>query len=221
MEEITTPRKIKTQQTRKAIFEAARDLVREHGADYLTVKNVCAKAGVSNGTFFYHFPNVEALLSYYLQEGYQDYLAEHRDEKLAGIPADDFGARVKAWATLYTDYCVAAGPAFVGRFYSTSNELLDTRTRRPTADMGLLSFSSIDEIFAAGKTAGYIREGVDVTGMWLDCITVIKGSIFEWCLAQGGFDLSALVRHILDLLFNGITTEKYRQTYGGGAQHAG
>ena len=137
------------------------------------------------------------------------------DAAFEGIPEDDFGARVKAWATLYTDYCSEAGPAFVGRFYSTSNPLLDTRTRRPTADTGLLSFSDIDAIFAAGKDAGYIRDEVDVAGMWLDCITVIKGSIFEWCLAEGSFDLSAQTRRILDLLFNGITTEKYRKAYGG------
>ena len=64
---INAPRRVKSQKTRKKIFDAAAKIIKEHGEDYLTIANICEEAGVSKGTFFYHFNSKEDLMLYYLE----------------------------------------------------------------------------------------------------------------------------------------------------------
>lgn len=56
--------------TRKAILDAANQIVQERGVDHLTLKLTAQEAGVSKGGLLHHFPNKEALI----QGMIQDYL---------------------------------------------------------------------------------------------------------------------------------------------------
>ena len=59
---ITPPRRRDAIETSAAIERAAVDLVLEHGYDDVTVDMICARAGVSQRTFFNHFPTKDAAL---------------------------------------------------------------------------------------------------------------------------------------------------------------
>ena len=48
--------------TRRAIIEAAETLWREHGFDAVSVEDVCKRANVAKGTFYFYFPRKEYLL---------------------------------------------------------------------------------------------------------------------------------------------------------------
>jgi AcrR family transcriptional regulator len=48
--------------TRQAIMTAAEELWRTKGFDAVPVEDVCAKAGVAKGTFYFYFPRKEHLL---------------------------------------------------------------------------------------------------------------------------------------------------------------
>lgn len=48
---------------RESVVEAALDVVREHGAESLTVRLVAAKLGASSQPIFTHFPTMDALLA--------------------------------------------------------------------------------------------------------------------------------------------------------------
>ncbi len=73
------------ERTREKIFLAAQAIAAEQGIEGLTTKRVCERAGVSNGTFFYHFKTKGALLSYFLQEGFDRFYEERRDELDEGV----------------------------------------------------------------------------------------------------------------------------------------
>lgn len=47
--------------TRTKLLEAARDVIRAQGFAATTVDDICAKAGVSKGSFFHHFESKEAM----------------------------------------------------------------------------------------------------------------------------------------------------------------
>lgn len=49
--------------TRKAIMDAAAQLVREVGFEKMSVRELCARAGVTTGAFYHHFPSKEALVT--------------------------------------------------------------------------------------------------------------------------------------------------------------
>jgi AcrR family transcriptional regulator len=58
----TRARQPRADRTRQALLDAASSLWREKGYDAVAVSEICARAGVSKGTFFYHFPAKEHLL---------------------------------------------------------------------------------------------------------------------------------------------------------------
>lgn len=56
------------QDTKQVILLAAYAIVREEGIDYLSANKVAQKAGISKGGFFHHFPQVDDLYLYILDE---------------------------------------------------------------------------------------------------------------------------------------------------------
>ncbi|NLI55577.1 TetR/AcrR family transcriptional regulator [bacterium] len=65
-------KKIKGEETKKKIIKGAEILFTENGYDSTTVQDICNKAEISKGAFFYHFPTKEFLfleiLDKYLSE---------------------------------------------------------------------------------------------------------------------------------------------------------
>ncbi len=65
-------KKIKGKETKKKIIKGAEILFTENGYDSTTVQDICNKAEISKGAFFYHFPTKEFLfleiLDKYLSE---------------------------------------------------------------------------------------------------------------------------------------------------------
>ena len=78
--QLSTPKQVQTQETKQKIYKAASSILKKKGYAYLTVSNICAVAGVSNGTFFYHFKTKDELLVYY---NYQKF-AEFREKNNFG-----------------------------------------------------------------------------------------------------------------------------------------
>ena len=75
--DLSTPRSVKSRNTKQKIYDAAVSIMKKKGYEYLSVRNICQVAGISNGTFFYHFNTKEDLLSYYLQDRFDDYREAH------------------------------------------------------------------------------------------------------------------------------------------------
>lgn len=73
--------------TRKKLLEAARAIVVEEGTDKLSIDRVIRRAGVSKGTFLYHFPSREKLVAALIEE-----YAAHLGEVMTALEKDSAGA---------------------------------------------------------------------------------------------------------------------------------
>jgi len=175
------------ERTRGRIFRAAQAIAQEEGIDGLTTKRVCERAGVSNGTFFYHFKTKGELLSYFLQEGFDAYYAEHREET-DGEP--DPRGRAAAGFALYARYCEETGVDFMRAYYVGSNAALDGRPEAIGREF--LNRQMRDAAAALAAIAG--ERGAAIAR---GCCTVVKGCVFEWCVSDGETDLEAHVREML------------------------
>ena len=184
-------------ETRERIFRAVKTIACRQGIEGLTTKRVCEEAGVSNGTFFYHFKSKNELLSYFLQEGFDEYYARHRAQiENGGDPC----AQVIAGFLLYADYCDQTGVDFMRAYYVGSNAALDGRPE--ALGRSFLNQQMKDAAAAlscvAGERAADIARG---------CCTVVKGCVFEWCVAAGHLNLSAHVRTMLKAYLAGALNE--------------
>ena len=76
--------------TRHSLVEAASALWSERGYDAVAVSDICERAGVSKGTFFYYFPTKEHLLVELVAAGGAEAVAAAVDERLTvGAPLLD------------------------------------------------------------------------------------------------------------------------------------
>ena len=123
--QLSTPKQVQTQETKQKIYKAASSILKKKGYAYLTVSNICAVAGVSNGTFFYHFKTKDELLVYY---NYQKF-AEFREKNNFGeaVAGKTFDERILLFYYYWSDYMLDVGLDFCCNYYNTKNTSIDTR----------------------------------------------------------------------------------------------
>lgn len=59
---LLTNRDLQRQETFSRVYEAALEEFRREGVDQARVSDICARAGVAKGTFFFHFPTKDHVL---------------------------------------------------------------------------------------------------------------------------------------------------------------
>lgn len=200
----------KALQTKEKILEATIHLLERKGFEELTIKNICEKSGVSNGTFFYHFRTKEALMDYYLTEKF----AEYREKNEMLRRTDDFIQNIIQLYMAYSNYCVSAGMEFVSNYYTPKNIALDTREYIQDT---INSDSIIGNVYLElqqAKEQGDLQKSADTKQLAGYICTINKGIMFQWCLVRGDMDVDATYRDIFRNFLTSYTTEAYRKRVG-------
>lgn len=76
-----TGRALQREQTRRRVYEAALEAFRRDGVASARIEDITQRAGVSRGTFYFHFPTKDDVLADLLRES-----QERICERLAGLP---------------------------------------------------------------------------------------------------------------------------------------
>lgn len=194
------PRSEKTQNTKDKIYKSAIELLKRKGYEYLTIKNICEMAGVSNGTFFYHYKTKEDLLSFYLTEGFEIYLKTTNffdTEK-------SFKETLLSYYEAYAVYSSQNGIEFISSYYIPKNKALNSRASRgKVTGTGVLFGYSTDTIRKAQEMDILSKEHTAVEYA-NNCCTILKGIIFEWALTDGDIDESLMIRTLIGAYLDSI-----------------
>lgn len=67
--------------TKKAIVEAFLELLNKKPLDKITVKEIVDSCGINRNTFYYHFEDIHALLTFVIDGEVERVIAEHADVK--------------------------------------------------------------------------------------------------------------------------------------------
>ena len=187
------PQKVRSERTQKALYDAASTLMHDYGYDYLTVQNICKLAGVTTGAFYHHFHSKDDILCLFLNKGYEAFI-ENRN---VCLPEDPL-ARLTELCVLYAAHNESNGVEFVSNYYSTKNKSLNTIGLSPE-DMYVSSNyrARYDSLIAARET-GQIPADSDCVSLNEEICSLTKGIIFDWCLSNGGFDLTSRIRRMVD-----------------------
>jgi len=188
-------------ENKSKILEATVQLLKEKGVENVTVRNVCAKAGIAVGTFYYYFQNKDDLMFYFVSEGFYD--ADLRSSE------NNITSRIiELYMTLINHY-LELGLPFVKSFYSNNNSALSaymTETDEKFMPNSIMAKSE-DEMEKAYKL-GLIVDGTDLHMVCKDLCTIVKGSVFEWCLCNGSMDIETVVSRILTRYLDGYLVKK-------------
>lgn len=165
----------------------------DYGYDYLTVQNICKLAGVTTGAFYHHFHSKDDILCLFLNKGYEAFI-ENRN---VCLPEDPL-ARLTELCVLYAAHNESNGVEFVSNYYSTQNKSLNTIGLSPEDMYVSSNYRARYDSLMAAREAGQIPGDTDCVSLNEDICSLTKGIIFDWCLSNGGFDLTSRIRRMVD-----------------------
>ncbi len=216
MNTLETKREIKSRQTREKIFDTAEQLINNHGHQYLTVKNLCEMAEISNGTFFHFFSSKEEMLLQYLQNKVGLHCESFRNYFETNLEQDKVDRNmlelVAFFYAQYAKYCVESGVEFMSIYYNVKNKFRGTRRDYQESSNKFIAKSA--KYLEIAKNEGFIQPDISTMEVGEDLVTLAKGAIFEWCTADGAFDLEKLITKMVRIYLNGIVSDKYKELYG-------
>lgn len=181
-------------ENKQRIIDTATEMIKEYGADYVTVRRVCEAADVSVGTFYYYFDDKDDLMMYFLREA----LFPEPDKFTLATPDKDIAGRIcELYMHLIHKY-MELGENFMKKFYTSGNRALSAYMEEQNGKFseGTVMARSEEEILAAVKK-GIMKNGSDVHLICQDICTIVKGCVFEWCLSGEKFDIEQTINRII------------------------
>jgi AcrR family transcriptional regulator len=154
---------------RRALLDAAMDLIRERGIDGFTLREVARRAGVSHAAPYHHFADRAALVTALVVESFERF-AEAFREAVAGAEGTHLD-RIDALGRAYVRFAFDDPARFTLMWRP---ELRTASDDSPVADAGLASYQVLTDEVEAGRQAGEIREG-DLALLSLSAWSVVHG----------------------------------------------
>lgn len=187
---------LKSQETKKKIFLAAKNILKREGYDALSIKNICEEAGVSNGSFYHHFKTKDDLLSYYIEE------QPSISSSLLVSPesVDDVRNTVVLVYLNYVKYCQELGVEFMANYYTPKNQSLNPLKRTERS----YPIVTVQEYLKQSMDAGIIRSDLPLDEITTDIRMIVIGNVFEWCLKNGDTDFEGNMKRSLETYLRGI-----------------
>lgn len=192
----------KSAQTRQSILSAARTLLQKSAYEQLTVRNICQLADVSTGTFYHFFQSKDDLLSVFLHQGVMS-----RPDNSEAIGLLEY--IIECYMDVVGQY-YDLGLEFTTHFFNAKNQAFNTYTRRP----GGFAVDLYASKLTVARANGFVTTALPIDTVLQDIQSIVVGSMFEWCVVNGRFDLKAdLARLLRGYLEGTVFTDAYFDKY--------
>jgi|GEM_PF-2300330 len=178
----------KQEEIRACIFKATVDLVNRFSYKDVTVRMICDEAGISIGMFYRTFGAKSEIIPYFYDEAVRSYEATVRSS-LKDLPPKE---RLISFYIWVIDFTAGFGLDFVKHFFNTN-----WKAQKPDHidnQVVLLGTQLLEEISASGAVT-LTKEPMQATH---DILVVLKGILFDWCISEDKYDISAYARGILE-----------------------
>ncbi|MDC3962266.1 TetR/AcrR family transcriptional regulator [Polyangium jinanense] len=134
-----------TEATRRAILDAAAELLAEAGAERLSIREVCARAGVTAPTVYHHFGDKDGLVLQVLEDSFTAFV---QTVDALDKPRDPIEALARAW-----DGYVAYGVAHPMHYRIMFMHRLARATPIPAATA---AFQRLVDVVSAAEAEGLL-----------------------------------------------------------------
>lgn len=181
--------------SKKKLLEAAIRVINTRGYSNLTVRAICAEAGLSTGAFYHLFNSKDDVINYYLIYAYNRY-KEDSPDNLDGLSATDKIRRIYRYFIKMSE---GVGYEFMRAYYNPNNSIFDFRHR---TDRVLLE--ECRDYLIQGQEDGTIRTDINLDEVVLDIAIIYTGIMFYWCVFKGEMDAESVferrIGHFLETL---------------------
>jgi len=195
-----TPRKEQALKTRQEIFETAVELFDKKGYEKVSINEICKKAGVSTGAFYHHFKaKDQILMEEFLKT--DDFYRELAEE-IAGM--DDYREKLRAYTVSTMRFLSDMGLRRLKVTYHT--QIGPDKKASYLGNEKRALYSIMEALYREGQEKGEIRGDLSSEELARLAIHCYRGIIYDWCLANGSFDLVEASERMFDVLTNGALT---------------
>ncbi len=197
-----TPRKEQALMTRQRIFETAIELFDKRGYEKVSINDICRKAGVSTGAFYHHFKSKDQILmeefkkvdDFYLELAEEVYAVQDYEEKLKRFNSSVMGMLAGlGLKRLKVTYHTQIGPNKKASYLGNEKRTV---------------YSVLEELYREGQERGQLRPDISLEDLVQLTIHCYRGIIYDWCLANGSFDLAKASETMTDALLHGILSTR-------------
>lgn len=176
-----------TEVRQQQIIDAARKLIFNNGSEFLTVKNIAAEVGISEGAIYKHFKSKKSILTFLLDHIERALLADIAQVKSATTYVT-LEVIEKAVDRHFSVYDLHKGISFqvIAEIISLGDKDLNTRAALTVERY----ISSLKDLHAEGMDRGSIRRDIDPEAAATLLFGLIQGLVSIWTLRNGSFDLN-------------------------------
>ncbi len=173
-------RKQKAETTRRDILDAAADLARERGFEQMSVRDVCARAGVTTGAFYHHFSSKEELVT----QGFTT-LDDYLEKEMADCRFSDPLRRLEFLLRSFAGYTEKMGWQNMALYYQRRFSAQSSAAASPHR----FTLRTMVECFEELSEEGVLSPAY--TPKWAAdlCFRHFRGVVIDWILHRGGYRL--------------------------------
>jgi TetR/AcrR family fatty acid metabolism transcriptional regulator len=193
-----TPRKEQAAKTRQELFDTAIELFDSKGYENVSISDICEKAGVSTGAFYHHFKAKDQILMEEFLKA-DDFYRELLEE-IAGM--DDYREKLRAFTVSIMRFMDDMGLKMVKVTYHT--QIGPDKKASYLGNEKRALYSIIEGLYREGQEKGEVRRDLSAEDLARFTIHCYRGIVYDWCLANGKFDLVKTGEEMVDFLADGL-----------------
>ena len=186
----------RTAATRENLYQAIIELAKEKEYDKITIRDICAKAEVSIGSFYHHFHSKEELAVQ----------AYYRVDRLINEDFCEMSEKYTAEEYLYLilkSYITYVSQE-IGMLVRVYYKLIMDETSVSAFDPDRLYYKTLMKVLELCAEEGVIQKQENYHELTEYCIRFIRGLIFDWSLQKGDYDLVERFESDYKLFINGL-----------------
>ncbi len=185
-----TKRQLQAAATKQRIFNHAISLFAANPYEKISVSDICTEAGVSVGAFYHHFKNKESILN----EGYRifDETLEQKWNEArptVGRPGIEFLVHEQMFSM--QDMGAAAAAQYFKNQLTAQEKYILNKER--------FFYKAVTECLREEITTGHLSGEANTIAD--DILSLCRGTIYDWCLHSGQYDLNEQGKKILEMVF--------------------
>lgn len=196
-------RKEQGAETKKKLFDSARQLFGRYDFDDVSVDAIVEAAGVSKGTFYVHFESKNALiasfLSDYVSKVDMDYKA-YLDSLPSEMPASDI--MLDMIGKIADVLVVAIGYNRMKTVYKV--QLTKDVDMEVVKGYNRVLYKMFADVLGKGMERGDFKTGLPLDILTKHFVMAIRGLSYEWCIRYPDFDLKEQALTHFKILLSGI-----------------
>ncbi len=190
-------------ETKKKIYEAAKQLFLVHGVENVSVDSIVEAAGVSKGAFYVHFKSKDSLFATFVNDytniadfGYKSFLITISDNKSTFDILHNLAEEISDFIehSIGLDNMRALYKSHLSKTIDTTSAISYNRE----------IYKLFREVLERGVNQGEVREDIPVDLIAKHLILSMRGAIFEWCVRYPDFNLKEQVLVHYKILLYGL-----------------